>query len=116
MTRLRSLGTNRMGLLGQTSLVTQHNGHHTTPKLEPEPPGQYWHQGHQGIMVCLLFDFMRDPFALFMVVRLFSWLRARVTGRIFLRKDHGYNFSHLLTYLSLTILGTTNTPFVLEHV
>jgi len=79
MTRLRSLGTNRVGP-GQMSLP-HHLGHRTTPELEPETP---WHQGHQGIMVCPLFDFMmRDPFEL---VTVCSRLRARVVqgrARIF---------------------------------
>jgi hypothetical protein len=110
MTRLRSPGTNRLGL-GQMSL--HHLGHRTTPELEPEAPCQHRPQGHQGIMVCPPFDFMmRDPF---------YWFTSELTlvqgqGETHLRNDRG-GISPLIScdycivqiflilYLSLTIQG-----------
>jgi len=123
-TRLLSPGTNQVGL-GQMSLPHHHHSHRTTPELEPETPWptcRHRVRGHQGIMACPRFDFMRPLRGVYWshcrpaLCRSENSLRNSLGGFTRTHRDmYCTTFSHC--YPPLTILGgTTYIPFVLKRI
>jgi len=124
-TRLLFPGTNQVGL-GQMLLPPHHLSHRTTPELESETPWptcRHRDRGHQGIMACPRFDFMR--------LRGVYWSHRRPAlcrSENSLRNSPGglspftrtcrdmYCTTFLIaTYLSL-FWAVPHIPFVLKHI